>query len=151
MAPPGAGHGRRQAGIVAHLFAQGEQPGHGEVYAEVGVLLRRNPDHLRGPDAAFVASAQLPVLTSPEGYLLTVPALVVEVRSKNGTQPEIDEKVDDYLKAGALLVWVADPDARSITVYEPKKVPVTYGATDTLTTPAVIPGFSALVGDVLPA
>ncbi len=64
------------------------------------MLLRRNPDHLRGPDAAFVTSKQLPTRTSPEGYLLTVPELIVELRSKNDTQPEIDEKVDDSQKAG---------------------------------------------------
>jgi Uma2 family endonuclease len=151
MAPPGEGHGRRQARFARYLVTEGEERGHGQAYAEVGVLLRRNPDHLLGADAAFVSSAQLPVRTSPEGYLLTIPELIVEVRSKNNTQPEIDEKVDDYLKAGASVVWVADPDARSITVYEPKKAPVTFNATDTLTAPAVIPGFAVVVGDLLPA
>lgn len=150
MAPPGAGHGRRQARFSRYLMTEGEECGHGQAYAEVGVLLRRNPDHLRGPDAAFVTAAQLPVRTSPEGYLLTVPALVVEVQSKNDTQPEIDEKVDDYLKAGASVVWVADPDARTVTVFESKKAPVTFGAADTLTAPAVLPGFAVLVGDLLP-
>lgn len=131
-------------------MTEGEECGHGQAYAEVGVLLRRNPDHLRGPDAAFVTAAQLPVRTSPEGYLLTVPALVVEVQSKNDAQPEIDEKVDDYLKAGASVVWVAEPDARTVTVFESKKAPVTFGAADTLTAPAVLPGFAVLVGDLLP-
>src|SRR5205823_3140893 len=54
MAPPGEGHGRRQARFLAYLFRQGEQLGHGQAYGEVGVLLRRKPDHLRGPDAAFL-------------------------------------------------------------------------------------------------
>lgn len=151
MAPPGAGHGRRQARFSRYLMTEGEECGHGQAYAEVGVLLRRNPDHLRGPDAAFVTSAQLPVRLSPEGYLLTIPELVVEVRSKNDTQPEIDEKVNDYLKAGASVVWVADPDARTVTVYRPDQSPVVRAAGDTLDALPVIPGFAVPVGDLLPA
>jgi Uma2 family endonuclease len=150
MAPPGAGHGRRQARFSRYLVTEGEERGYGEAYAEVGVLLRRNPDHLRGPDAAFVTAAQLPVRTSPEGFLLTIPELIVEVRSKNDTQPEIDEKVNDYLNAGAVVVWVADPDARTVTVHQANQAPVVLAATDTLTAPAVIPGFAILVGDLLP-
>jgi Uma2 family endonuclease len=150
MAPPGAVHGRRQARFSAYLYFHGEQPGHGQTFAEVAIVLRRYPDHLRAPDAAFVTTAQLPVRTSPEGYLVTIPELVVEVRSKNDTQPEIDEKVNDYLTAGAVLVWVADPDARTVTAYQSNQAPVVFAATDTLTAAPVIPGFSVLVGDLLP-
>lgn len=150
MPPPGARHGRRQARFAAYLLTQGEQPGHGEAYAEVGVLLRRTPDHLLAPDAAFLTTDQLPPNLSPEGYLLTVPALVVEVRSKNDYQPEIDAKVNDYLTAGVRLVWVADPDARTVTVYQSGATPVVFAAADTLTALPVIPGFAVSVGDLLP-
>jgi Uma2 family endonuclease len=151
MAPPGARHGRRQARFSAFLFTHGEQRGHGQAFAEVGVILRRYPDHLLGVDAAFVTTAQLPLRESPEGYLVTVPALVVEVRSKNDTQPDIDAKVNDYLAAGALLVWVADPDARTVTAYRPNQQPATFAAADTLTADPVIPGFAVPVADLLPA
>lgn len=151
MPPPGGIHGRRQARFARYLVTEGEERGHGEAYAEVGVLLRRAPDHLLGTDAAFVAAAQLPTRLSPEGYLLTIPALVVEVRSKNDRQPEIDTKVNDYLTAGVSLVWVADPDARTVTVHQSGAAPVVFAAGDTLTAGAVIPGFAVLVGDLLPA
>lgn len=151
MAPPGDIHGRRQARFSAFLFLHGEQPGHGQVRAEVGVLLRRNPDHLLGPDAAFLTTAQLPPRLSPEGYLLTVPALVVEIRSKNDTQPEIDAKVRDYLAAGAVLVWVADPDARTVTAHRANQPPAVFTVTDTLTADPVIPGFTVPVAELLPA
>ena len=124
MAPPGDIHGQRQARFAAYLFLHGEQPGHGQARAEVGILLRRNPDHLLGPDAAFLTAAQLPPRLSPEGYLLTIPQLVVEVRSKNDTQPEIDEKVRDFLTAGVILVWVADPDTQTVTAYRINQAPV---------------------------
>lgn len=150
LALPGAMHGRRQARFAAYLFAEGEQLGHGQGYTKVGVLLRRNPDHLIGPDAAFVTTSQLPVQVSPEGYLITIPELIIEVRSKNDTQPEIDEKVNDYLRAGAVLVWVADPDARTVTVYQSNQKLIVFTAAHTLTAVPVIPGFAVLVGDLLP-
>ena len=150
MVPPGAGHGRRQARFTAYLFTQGEQPGHGIVFGDVGVILRRKPDHLLGPDAAFLTTDQLPPSLSPEGYLLTIPAIVVEVRSKNDYQPEVETKVADYLGAGVLLVWIADPDARTIIAYRTGETPVVFAATDTLTATGVIPGFAVNVAELLP-
>jgi Uma2 family endonuclease len=151
MPPPGDIHARRQAKFVRYLMTEGEDRGYGEARAEVGLLLRRNPDHLVGPDVAFIATASCPPRVSPEGYLLTIPELVVEVRSKNDTQPEIDEKVRDYLAAGVVLVWVADPDARTVTAYHQGQPPTTFGANDTLTADPVIPGFAVPVADLLPA
>jgi Uma2 family endonuclease len=149
MAPPGGIHGRRQASFSAYLFTQGEQRGHGEAYAEVGLLLRRKPDHLLGCDAAFVTTAQLPTTFSPEGYLLTVPALVVEVRSKNDTDREVDEKVRDYLGAGSVVVWIADPETRTVTAYRANQEPAVFGPTDTLTADGVIPDFAVAIADLL--
>lgn len=150
MAPPGFIHGVRQNRFGTALAQHGERPGHGLAVSEVGLLLRRNPDHLLGCDAAFLTTAQLPPRVSPEGYLLTVPALVVEIRSKNDTGPEMDEKVNDYLAAGAVLVWVADPDARTVTAHRASQPPTVFAATDTLTADPVIPGFSVPVADLLP-
>jgi Uma2 family endonuclease len=129
----------------------GENAGHGEACDEVGVLLSRNPDNLLGPDAAFLTRASLPPRLSPEGYLLTIPELVVEVRSKNDTQQEIDDKVRDYLAAGVLVVWVADPAARTVTAYRANQTAFVSGAGDVLTADPVIPGFAAPVADLLPA
>jgi Uma2 family endonuclease len=123
MAPPGFIHALRQNRFGSALRQHGELPGHGLAVAEVGILLRRNPDHLLGADAAFLTTAQLPPRLSPEGYLLTIPQLIVEIRSKTNTQAELDAKVRDYLAAGAVLVWVADP---------------------------VIPGFAVAVAELLP-
>ena len=71
----------------------------------------RNPDRLVGADAVFIANSSLPIRESSEGYLETIPDLVVEVRSKNDTLPAVQRKVDDYLTAGVKVVWVVDPAA----------------------------------------
>src|SRR5690242_13826463 len=56
MAPPGGEHGRAQHRVGILLFTHAESRGLGEAFAEVGVILRRNPDTVVAPDAAFVAN-----------------------------------------------------------------------------------------------
>src|SRR5438552_148870 len=83
MAPSADDHGWVQLNIGSQLKVQGEFRGHGEAHGEIGVILWRNPDRIVGPDAVFIARRSLPVRRSPEGYLETMPDLVVEIRSKN--------------------------------------------------------------------
>jgi Uma2 family endonuclease len=144
-------HGRAHAHVLARVFIHGEETGAGRAYGRVGIVLRRNPDTLLAPDAAFVPNEQLPTRTSPEDFLLTIPALVVEILNRSDTQPEIAEKVNAYLAAGVVVVWVADPDARTVTAYRTGRQPLVFGATDTLTADGVIPGFAVPVADLLPA
>jgi len=102
MAPPVV----RTVPLRQHLgAAQAAREWRGlESLAEVAVILWRNPDHVSRRMPHF-----LPIRISfrfPEGYLETIPHLAVEIRSKNDTQPEIDQKVADYFKAGVLVVWL---------------------------------------------
>jgi Uma2 family endonuclease len=148
MAPPGDIHGAAQLKIGAELLIQGERRGFGKARTEVAVVLRRNPDRVVGPDAVFVASKSLPVRLSPEGYLETIPELVVEVRSKNDSAPELEAKVREYLSAGVELVWVADPDAGTVAAHRPNQPAHLYGPADTLPADPIIPGFAVPVADL---
>lgn len=150
MSPPGYRHGRAAARIVGELLSQGEYRGLGEVGDEVAVILRRNPDRVTGPDAVFLLQTSLPARLSPEGYLETVPEIVVEVRSKNDTGPEVLAKVGEYLAAGVKAVWVADPDDRTVAVHTPGAAPAVFGPADTLTSP-LLPGFAVPVERLFPA
>ena len=120
---------------------QGEAKGFGKAYVEVGVILERKPDHVLGPDAAFVMKKSLPPQKSPEGFLETMPELIVEVRSKNDTAKEITAKVADYLQAGSLLVWVAEPESETVTEHRSGQSPKTYKKGEQLVCEDVIPGF----------
>jgi Uma2 family endonuclease len=115
--PPGDIHGAVQSNTVTEFKVQGERRRLGKARSDVGVILWRNPDHVLAPDALFIANASLPLRLSPEGYLETIPDLAVEVRSKNDTDKEIADKVKDYLKARVKVVWVADPDTKTVTAY----------------------------------
>jgi Uma2 family endonuclease len=151
MAPPGDEHAARQAKIIRYLDSDAGDRGLGEVRGEVGIVLRRNPDRVVGADAAFILAKSLPPRVSPEGYLETIPELVVEVRSKNDTGPEVAAKVQEYLAAGVLLVWVLDPDGPTVTAHrlgQPERV---FAAADTLACDDLLPGFAVPVARLFPA
>jgi Uma2 family endonuclease len=147
MPPPGDLHARRQAKIISYLDSEGEEKGHGEVRGEVAIILRRNPDRVVGADAAFLLNKSLPVRKSVEGYLLTIPELVVEVRSKNDSRPEIGAKNDEYFAAGVELIWVIDPEARTVTISRRGQTDEVLQMTETLTC-QLIPGFAVPVANL---
>jgi Uma2 family endonuclease len=148
MSPPGATHGSLQLRIGAALLFQGEIKGHGKAYTEVAIVLDRKPDHVVGADAAFIAKQSLPARESPEGYLETIPELVVEVRSKNDTAAEIATKIADYLKAGCVIAWVIEPDTKTVIEHRANAQPKTYRIADALSCDDVIPGFRLLLADL---
>lgn len=145
---PGDTHGA-VSGNVYFQFKLAERAGHGKARTEVGVILRRNPDRVVGPDVCFIANASLPIRLSPEGYWESMPDIAVEVRSKNNTLAELERKANEYLAAGVKLVWVIDPIRANAIVYETGQSPRTLAATDCLPTGDAIPGFTATVGEIL--
>jgi Uma2 family endonuclease len=150
MPPPGDIHGAVVGNLVTALKVQGEHKGLGKARCgEVSVILRRNPDHVFGADAAFISNARLPIRRSPEGYLETIPELIVEVRSKNDTLAALQRKAQDYLDAGVVVVWVVDPIHRNVVEYRQGAAARTYDEDSTLTVEDVIPGFALPVREAL--
>jgi Uma2 family endonuclease len=149
MPPPGYAHGKIENHLAASLNQQGERRGFGKACSgEVAIVLWRNPDRVVGADAAFIATASLPIRLSKEGYLETIPDLVAEVRSKNDSEPQVQQKVADYLTAEVRVVWVAEPASRTVTVHRPGQEPQILGEDDTLTVEDIIPGFRMAVRDM---
>ncbi len=147
VVPPGNIHGAVQSNIGTQLKVQGEFRQLGKARSEVGIVLWRNPDRVVGADVAFIVASSLPIRETPEGYLETIPELVVEVRSKNDSPSAIQHKVEDYLKAGVLLVCVADAESRTITLHRPNQPPRELKDSDVLDLPDLIPDFRMPVAD----
>jgi len=120
----------------------------GKVFAaETGFILREVPATVRAADAAFVRNERLPD-PLPEGFFHGPPDLAVEVISPSDLAQEIAQKIDDYLQAGARLVWAIYPATRTVAVHRaPREVRV-YGVGDELTGEDVLPGFTCAVADV---
>jgi Uma2 family endonuclease len=149
MPAPGDVHSAVSSNVAAHLKIQSEWKGHGKARDAVSVILRHNPDRVVGTDACFMANASLPQKLSPEGYLETIPDLVVEVRSKNDSVAELERKAGEYLAAGAKLVWVIDPLRSVVVVYQAGHAPRTLNPADELTADGIIPGFRLTIADAL--
>ena len=115
--PPGGRHGYVAANLAFRLNQHVDLTGAGAVFVgDVGFTLQRDPDTVRGPDVAFVRKDRLPQ-PIPNSYLEFAPDLVVEVLSHHDRPGQVLAKVADWLDAGALLVWVIDPERRLARVY----------------------------------
>jgi len=145
---PGDIHGAIQATICSSLMVNGQARGLGKARGGVGLILRRNRDRLTVPDAVFITNASLPIRRSSEGYLETIPELVIEVRSPNETGPAVLSKVNEYLMAGVVVVWVIDPAAQIVTAYRRNRDFQIFGIADVLTVHDVIPGFQVPVAEL---
>lgn len=147
-APPGSDHGRMQSRVVYALTKYAEAHELGITFAEVAIVLKRNPDRVFGADAAFVATRSLPVRTSPEGYLETIPEIVVEVRSKNDSIPKLQRKVTKYLRAGVRIVWLIDTASKTVTMCRDQVASLELQPGDTLTADGVISGIQIPVAEL---
>jgi Uma2 family endonuclease len=149
MVPPGYEHGSVEMRIGAALYTQAETKGLGKTSGgEAGIVLWRNPDRVVGADVVYVAQGSLPIKTSPEGYLETVPDIVVEVVSKNDTKAYIARKTSDYLQVGVKQVWIADPAKRTLTVHQNGQSPRVLREVEELTVEEIIPGFKLSIADI---
>jgi Uma2 family endonuclease len=143
MTPAFFGHGRVAGRFVIALGEYAQRTGAGEVVtAEVGFITRRNPDRVRAPDVAFVAAARLAGRDLDHGFFEGAPDLAIEVPSPGDRAAEVQTKIGEYLAAAARLVWIADPDTATVTVYRIAGPPTVLNRGDVLDGDEVLPGFT---------
>ncbi len=112
---------------------------------------RDDPNKVRKPDGSFIAAGRLPGNRIPKGHIRIVPDLVIEVISPNDLYYEVEAKVREYQTAGVRLIWVVNPDLRTVKVYDSQAGRVfDLSEGDRLTGGEVLPGFSCLVSDLFP-
>jgi Uma2 family endonuclease len=101
------------------------------------------PRLVRIPDVSFISWNQLPKREYPaEPIPMLYPDLAVEVPSEANTAEEMRRKVREYFFAGTRLVWLVDPDTRTVRVYTAPEEPTVLTEADTLDGGEVLPGFS---------
>ena len=106
-----------------------------------GVVTKRDPDSVRGPDVAYFSYQRVPKDSMPDRYPEVSPELIFEVKSPSDRWQAITAKVSEYLTAGTLTVCVADPETRTVSVYSGNGGPARLTADDDLTLPEVFPDF----------
>jgi Uma2 family endonuclease len=119
--------------------------------SETGFLLGTNPDEVRAPDIAFVSRERLEAASFElEKYFPGAPDLVVEVLSPSDSYTAVQEKVLLWLRSGARLVLVADPERHLFVVHRPHSEPEILTASDSFAAEDIVPGWVYRVGDAFP-
>lgn len=148
MSPAGFQHGHLAASIGTILTNFVEPRGLGVVTgAETGFLIARDPDTVRAPDAAFICAERLPP-PDPRGFFPGAPDLAVEVLSPSDRASEVNSKVRDWLEAGARVVWVIDPQNRTVAIHCSLGKATILGMSETLPGQDVLPGFAMPVRQI---
>ena len=93
------------------------------------------------PDVAFLSYERMPI---EQQYATDIvrgaPDIVVEVRSPDDKQRDIDEKVRVYLAAGSHVVFLVDPDKKTVVAIDPSGT-TAFSNDDSVTHPSM-PAFA---------
>jgi Uma2 family endonuclease len=133
--------------ISRHLWAWVDsqpQPQGEVVVGDTGFRLHRGPDTFLGVDVAYISDDAVLGRDRKREFFEGEPVLAVEVLSPSDQHGLVVEKVVKYLEAGS-VVWIADPDFRTITVHRPGEAPVMFNDRQELDGDPYLSGFRVLV------
>jgi Uma2 family endonuclease len=143
MPAAGGRHGYLGSRFVAHLTFFVEDRQLGRVYeGQTGFVVIESPRTIVRPDVSFVQQDRVPPPEEEIGPLRLAPDLAVEIRSPSDSRREVALRAAFLLAVGVRMVWVADPDDLTVTVYRLGREPRVLTLADTLDGEDVLPGFS---------
>ncbi len=149
MPSPGELHGIL-CGFLAHLlwsYIIRRGRGGGVSSNDTGLLVEEGPDTVRGPDLMlFDESLALDQLSRK--YTRRIPRLIVEVRSPTDQPTKMMRRAGQYLVRGVPLVWLVDPEVRSVTVCRLDRFPRVLDETDEITGEDVLPDLRFRVAEL---
>jgi Uma2 family endonuclease len=147
--PPGSEHGEITMNLAGPLYQHVKKSNLGVVYAaETGFKLESDPDTVRAPDIAFVRRETVQQTGRQSGYRSGAPDLAVEVLSPSDRVSKVEEKVAEWLEAGAQVVWVVSPKLHTVTVYRSLTDIKTLTEKDILDGGDVVPGFQISIAEI---
>ncbi len=147
MPPPGEVHGVI-CGLIVHflnVYLFQRRAGYA-CCNDSGMRVSQAPDTVRGPDILLFLEARRFHDLSPK-YSDGVPALTVEVFSPSDRWGDMVLRVGQFLRRGVKIVWVVDPEARTVSIHRSGEEPKALDETEELTCEEVLPGFRCRVSD----
>lgn len=108
---------------------------------EAGILVRRDPDTVRGADVFYISHGRYAQRKST-GFLDVAPELVVEILSPEDRWSYIMLKLGEYFQAGVMRVWVVDDSLRSVFVYKSLTEVQQFTGSSAVVDEELLPGFS---------
>jgi Uma2 family endonuclease len=132
------------ANLIAHLNHYIMPRNLGVVSGADSTLRMASTGRIRLPDVVFVTRERIP--KTRQAVPTLAPDLAVEILSPSNTTAEINQKLREYFESGTKLVWIIDPEKRTVAIYrrpgEPARI---LEASSVLDGEDVIPGFSVAV------
>jgi Uma2 family endonuclease len=77
-----------------------------------------------------------------------LPTLVVETLSRDDGWAKVIRRLSAFLERGVAVVWVVDPEGRSVTVHRPNQLTQVFEGDDELTGDPELPGFRCRVAEM---
>lgn len=142
MPPAGKYHGfvcGNIAGILRN-FAIARKRGY-VCTNDAGVVIKRNPDSVRGPDVTFYDDQET-ADDMQRQYANVPPVLAVEVVSRGDRINEVMQRVAQLLSRGVQIVWVVDPETRDVNICRLGAEPLLVSGTDLVTGSQSLADFS---------
>jgi Uma2 family endonuclease len=105
-------------------------------------MLRLWPGQIRIPDVSFISAAKLADNALRKHRVARLaPDLAVEVLSDSNTDKEMEQKLKDYFAAGTQLVWIVDPEAKTLLAHTSPAAGRLYRENEIVPGEPVLPGF----------
>ena len=146
LPPPKSGH-TKIAKRAYSAILPAEEAGGGQVYIEAGYKLFSDPATWLEPDVSFVRNARVRD-TADGDYFPGAPELAIEVVSPSESAADLNRKVELYLRAGSLAVWVIYPKQRQVRVFLADGSSFVREANDMLSLPELLPGWEFPVSEL---
>lgn len=106
------------------------------------------PGRVRKADVSFIRLQRLSLAqATTEGHCPIAPDLVVEVISPNDIAYEVDEKIREFLDTGVPLIWIVNPEQRTVEIHRASGPGAILRENDEISGEDVVPGFRCRVGD----
>lgn len=136
--------------IIGRLVAWNSDAGQGLIFdSSAGFFLADGS--VRMPDASWVSNHAWNAIPSAdrEKYIHLCPDFVVEVKSKTDRLPDLQQKMEAWIKNGCRLAWLIDPEAEKVLLYKKNSVVREISGFDnTLSGEDILNGFSFKLSDL---
>ncbi|MGD0092613.1 MAG: Uma2 family endonuclease [Planctomycetota bacterium] len=117
------------------------------VTGETGIHIRSELPRCRLADVVFLSYKRVPKGEAKKRFLRAPPDLVVEVLSEDDTWSDIEDKIQDYHRTGVDMVWVADPQTRTVRVFPRGGTPSIVHDGEEIDGGEILPGFRVPISE----
>jgi Uma2 family endonuclease len=148
VSSPGEIHGHLCGWITALLWQYVFRRGAGAVTTnDMGIVVQEGPDSVRGPDIVLFDEARSMEQLSFK-HSRRVPTLVVEVVSPSDKPNKINQRISEYLRRGVRVVWIIDPEDRTVGIHTQGELPRTLDEKDEITGETSLPDLRLPVSEL---